>query len=400
MNGNRRKAAVIATLGLIAAGLTIVATATPGTAATFTQRWCSVSVPAPCVVSATRNGVAMHAGDPMQIQMIPKVSTSDFNYTEFQVLDPNNASDTLSTSDNISIYMDLGTLKPDYTEGYAGRPVVDRQTVSASDYRVTYTGHPVLHTTGCTSTYPDYCKDKATSQDVEFTAEIHQLKSNFEFEGFDRSQSADNIDGVYLVSTSTGDYLESNWNNPRYQTDGSTLATAQARFRIPYSMLISDFKIPNPATMVASSLVGTVNGAPATYSFSQDPLGGAVFVDISGVTFPPGNARVAEGSRTVSPARTIRVKRGAITPTAPVLKRAKRTSPTRARLTFAAAKARGAKIRGYQGRCQASGHPTIFGTGTYPTVVVKGLKPGRRYLCSVRAQSKAGPGRWSSRARV
>lgn len=398
MNGNRRKAAVMAILGLIATGLTIVATATPGNAATFTQRWCSGSVPAPCVISATRNGVAMHAGDPIQIQMIPVVSTTDFNYTEFIVGDP---TDTvhLATTDNISVTMNLGTLKPDYTEGYAGRPAVNRQSLGGGQYRVTYSGHPVLLTQGCTADYPVSCPDKATSQDVVFNAEIHQLKTDHSFEGFDRSQSADKVDGIFLVSTPSGDYLDSHWDNSRLQTDGSTEAIAQARFRIPYAMLISDFNIPNPGTMVASSLVGTVNGAPATYSFSQDPLGGAVFVDISGVTFPPGTARVAAGT-VVSHSRDIRIKRGTITPTAAVLKRAKRTSPTRAKLTFGAARARGAKIRGYQGRCQAKGHATLFATGKYPAVVVKGLKPGRHYFCSVRAQSKAGPGRWSSRAKV
>ncbi len=397
MNGNRRKAAVIAILGLVAAGLTIVATATPSSAAPFTERWCSVSVHAPCVISATRNGLAMHQGDPNQIQMITTQNTPDFNYTEFLITDaagPNQ----LTTSDTFSVYMDLGTLKPDETEGFAGRPTVKRQTVSASDYRVTYTGHPVLLTQGCDdTTNPISCPDKATSQSLMFQAEIHQLKTDHTFEGFDRSQSADKVNGIFLVSSSTGDYLESDWNNSRLQTDGTTVATAQARFRIPYDMLIRDFKIPNPGTMVASSLVGTVNGLPATYSFSQDPLGGAVFVDISGVTFPPGTARMAAGA---SHTRAIRIKRGAITPTAPVLKRAKRTSATRAKLTFGAARARGAKIRGYQGRCQAKGHPTLFGTGAYPSLVVKGLKPGRHYLCSVRAQSKAGPGRWSSRAKV
>ncbi len=399
MNGNRRKAAVMAILGLIVAGLTIVATATPSSAGTFTQRWCGAS-PAPCVISATRNGVAMHSGDPIQIQMIPTdVSQTDFNYTEFKVYDPTNTVH-LATTDTISIYMDLGTLKPDYTEGYAGRPTVNRISVGSGHYKVVYAGHPVLVTSGCTDTYPNYCKDTATDQSVMFDAEIHQLKTDHSMEGFDRSQSADTVDGVYLISTPTGDYLDSHWDNSRFQTNGSTEAIAQARFRIPYAMLISDFKIPNPGTMVASSLVGTVNGAPATYSFSQDPLGGAVFVDITGVTFPPGNLRVAAGSQIASHPRDIRVKRGTITPTAPVLKRAKRTSPTRAKLTFGAARARGAKIRGYQGRCQAKGHPTLFGTGKYPALVVKGLKPGRHYLCSVRAQSKAGPGRWSSRAKV
>ncbi|MCW2855209.1 MAG: hypothetical protein JWR52_824 [Marmoricola sp.] len=397
----RTRLLALLAIAAMVTGTALVVTASPGTAATFTftERWCSGLVQAPCVISATRNGVSMHAGDPIQIQMIPTQSQTDFNYTEFIVGDP---TDTvhLATTDIVSVYMNLGTLRPDYTEGYAGRPTVHRISSGGGTYKAVYTGHPVLLTSGCTDTYPNYCKDTAQTQSVVFNAEIHQLKTDHSFTGFDRSQSADTVDGVYLVSTPTGDYLESHWDNSRYQTDGSTIVTAQARFRIPYSMLISDFKIPNPGTMVASSLVGTVNGSPATYSFSQDPLGGAVFVDISRVTFPPGNARVAEGGQVASHPRDIRVKRGAITPTRPVLTHVTRVAGTRARVTFSRARARGAIITGYQARCQSAGHRTLTASGHYPTVVVTGLTRGRRYLCSVRAKSRAGYGAWSLRIRI
>lgn len=399
MNGNRRKASLLAAIGLVAAGLAVVTSVPPAAAATFTERWCSTPTPAPCVISATRNGVAMHKGDALQVQLIPTQSQTDFNYTEFMVTDPTNTVH-LATTDNISVLIDLGTLKPEYTEGYASRPDVDRISDGDGTYKVRYTGRPVLLTTGCTDTYPNSCTDTAKTQSVTFEAEIHKLKTNREFNGFDRSQSADTVDGIYLHSTPSGDYLESTWDNSRYLTDGTTRARAEARFRIPYQMLIDDFKIPAPSTMVSSSLVGTVNGAPAIYSFSQDPKGGAVFVDISGVTFGAGTLRLAHPGATTSLSRVIRVKRGTITPAAPVVLRATRVSPTRARLTFLRAKPRGARVTGYQARCQSAGHPTIWATGSYPRVVVRGLKPGRRYLCSVRGLSHAGPGRWSTRHRV
>jgi hypothetical protein len=398
MNRNRRRASFLAVIGLVVAGLAVVTTAAPVTAATFTERWCGTA-PAPCVISATRNGVTMHPGDALKVQLIPTQSETDFNYTEFMVTDP---TDTvhLATTDNISVLIDLGTLKPEYTEGYASRPDVDRISDGDGTYKVRYTGRPVLLTTGCTDTYPNSCTDKAQTQGVTFDAEIHKLKTDHEFNGFDRSQSADTVDGIFLQSTPSGDYLESTWDNSRYLTDGTTRAKAEARFRIPYQMLIDEFHIPAPATMVSSSLVGTVNGAPATYVFSQDPKGGAVFVDISGVTFGAGTLRVAHPGAATSPPRVIRVKRGTITPAAPVVRRATRISPTRARITFLRAKARGARVTGYQARCQSAGHPTVRATGSYPRVVVRGLKPGRRYLCSVRGLSKAGPGRWSTRHRV
>ncbi|MFL6059645.1 MAG: fibronectin type III domain-containing protein [Marmoricola sp.] len=394
MNGYRRKAVLLAVAGLFVTGMAVVDAGAPASAASFTERWCSTS-PAPCVVSASRNGVALAEGDPVKIEMIPVQNLTDFNYTEFLV---NDSTATLDTSDDISVTVNLGTLVPDYTEGYAGRPVVGRKNLGGGNYQVTYSGHPVLLTTGCQDTFPDVCSDTATSQAVTFDAEVHQLKTDRSLVGFDRSQSADDVDGIFLNSTPSGDYLESTWNNSRYLTDGTTKATAQARFRIPYRMLVSDFNIPDPSTMVSSSLVGTVNGAPATYSFTQDVAHNAVFVDISGVTFPPGTARLA--SALVTNARVIRVKRGTITPSAPTLQKATRVTGTRARVRFLRARARGAHVTGYQARCQSPHHPTIIARGGYPVVVVKGLKHGRHYLCSVRALSKAGPGRWSTRLRV
>lgn len=395
----RLLAAATASLALAAAGLAVLGTATPATAATFAERWCnSGHTNTPCVVEASRNGTAMHAGEAVGIQLIPTQSQSDYQYTSFLLDDPTKV---LKTTDTVSVLIDLGGLEPEYTEGYASRPDVDRINDRDGTYKVRYTGRPVLLTTGCTDTYPNYCTDTAESQRVVFEAEIQKLTTNHELEGFDRSQSADTVDGIFLVERRGGDYLESSWDNSRLLTDGVTPAKAEARFRIPYQMLIDDFKIPSPSTMVASSLVGTVNGSPATYAFSQDPKGGAVFVDISGVTFPVGNSpKLAKASATASKPRVVRVKRGVITPTAPVLTKASRISPTKAKVTFKKAKARGARLTGYQARCQASGHKTLTAKGGSPRAVVKGLKAGRAYKCSVRGLSKAGPGRWSTRTKV
>ena len=114
------------------------------------------------------------------------------------------------------------------------------------------------------------------------------LLVNLDLVNFDTAQSADTVNGIFLEESPTGDYLQSEWGNSRFLTNGVTRARASARFRIPYATLKEDFKIPAPATMVASSVVGTVNGLPATFQFSQDPDGGGVFVDISDVTFGPG----------------------------------------------------------------------------------------------------------------
>lgn len=386
MTWNRKAAAAVGALALPLAML--VLPLPQAAAATFTERWCSSGAAAPCVISATRNGAALTISSSTTIEMIPTQSETDYNYTHFIV------SGDVALTDTISVLIDLGGLKPEYTEGYAARPDVDRAYDGDGTYRVRYTGKPVLLTSGCTDTYPNNCTDTATDQAITFEAEVHQLKTNRDLVGFDRSQSADSVNGIFLESTPSGDYLESEWGNSRYLTNGTTRAVAQARFRIPYRSLVSDFRIPDPSTMSSSSLKGTVNGAPATYAFSQDPDGGAVYIDISGVTFAPGNLRTTLAPPAPKP-RIIKIKRGTIVPTRPVITKAKRVTGAKANVTFVRAKARGSKLKGYQARCTSPGRTTRTATGTFPTVTVKKLTAGKKYTCSVRGLSKAGPGPWS-----
>jgi hypothetical protein len=185
MDWIRPKTSLVASLGLIAAGLTLVGTASPAAAAPFVERWCSKH-PAPCVISASLNGAPMHAGDPLQIQMIPTQSEAADNYTEFLIQDPTNTVH-LTTTATVSVLVDLGHLKPESTQNYASRPVVDRIDDHDGTYKMRITGKPVVLTTGCTDTYPNFCSDKATTQATVFDVTILQLKENREFVGSRRT---------------------------------------------------------------------------------------------------------------------------------------------------------------------------------------------------------------------
>lgn len=378
--------AATAALFLVTAGLAVVTTSGPATAETFKERWCA-DKPVPCVVSATRNGLPLTSADPdIRIEMIGKQNTPDFRYTTFLV---RSTSGVLDLGDTYSITLDLGDLKPDYTESYASRPDVDRVDDGDGTYGLTFTGKPVLLTSGCNDAFPSVCPKTAADQSYEFSAEIQEKKTNLEFIGFDRSQSVDSVNGIFLETPERGaPYLTSDWANSHFLTDGTTVVKGEARFRIPYAMLTEQFDVPDPATMTSSSFVGSINGKPAGFDFTQDPDGGGVYVDISGVTFSN---------------KTIKVKRGAITPTKPRLTSAKRSAPQKAKLGFEKATPRGAKVTGYQARCvgggkalTAKGTKKAFKTG----MVVKGLKGGTAYSCSVRALSKAGPGKYSKAKKV
>jgi hypothetical protein len=380
----RRALSALATLALLAGGLAaLTATAPPAAAETFAERWCSDAHPAPCVESATRNGVPLTSADPsVDITMIGVQHLDDFDYTEF-IVQP--LAGELSPSDTYSVLIDLGTLKPDYTEAYAGLPVAQRIEDGDGTYQLRYTGSPVLVTSGCNDAYPVSCPTVASGQQVTLEAEVHQLKTNLEFRGFDRSQNVDGVNGIFLEKDGEGHYeLTSDWYNSHVLTDGTTVVHGQARFRVPFSMLEDEFGVPDPATMVPSSFKGRVNGKPAAFSFTLDPAGGAFFVDISGVTFSK---------------KTVTIARGTITPTRPRLRKAHRTGP-RVVLAFGKATPRGAKVTGYQARCAANGTTTRTASGRRLRLVVRGLSAGRTYTCRVRAASKAGYGAWSKAIKV
>jgi hypothetical protein len=384
---NPARLAPLAALCLVASGLAVALTSAPASAESFQERWCT-DKPAPCLLSASRNGVALTAADPdISVEMIGVQNNPDFKYTAFLV---RSTSGVLDLSDTYSLTFDLGNkLVPDYTESYTSRPDVDRIDDGDGTYKLSITGRPVLLTYGCNDAYPSVCTETATDQTYEFSGEIQQLKTNLELRGFDRSQSVDSVNGIFLETPpGAAPYLTSDWANSHFQTDGTTVVLGQARFRIPYPLLEDSFGVPDPETMVASSIVGSINGAPAGFAFSQDPDGGGVYVDIAGVTFSN---------------KTVKVKRGAITPTRARLTSAKRKAPQKAKLVFDKSTPRGAKVTGYRARCVSGrsvetvkANRKAFKTG----MVVRGLAPGRTYSCSVRALSKAGPGRWSRTKRV
>jgi hypothetical protein len=376
---------VLAVLCLLLSGLAsaLVGTAPSAVAkGTFQERWCGPGVPAPCLLSLTRNGVAVTADDP-HYEVVMYDFGEDENGSEVDlILHTFGSPGDLDSNDTWSMLVDMGTRHPDETEGYAAVPVVQR-IGSGSSHQLRYTGKPVLVTSGCNDSFPSNCPQVAQGQSIDFEVAIRTLKVNKEFIGFDRSQNVDTINGIFLEHTRDGEpYLESEWDNSHFLTDGTTLAVGQARFRIPWPMLHDEFDVPDPKTMVAQSFVGSINGKKASFDVSQDPQGGGVYVDISGVTFSK---------------KDIRIEMGRLTPTRPTGVTADRTG-TKVKLAFDRAGARGAKVTRYQATCTAKGSVrTAYGK---KHVTLTGLLAGKKYACRVRAASKAGYGAWSKAVRV
>jgi hypothetical protein len=384
----RRLGRALALAGLVGGGLVaLAASPVQGVPSTYQERWCADANPAPCVVSAKRNGVALTSSDSQfEVQSTGELSVDGVAYFGFLVAQAPGGSTALSVSDTWQFTFDTGSMQPAYTEAFAGVPDVDRVSDGDGTYHVTYTAKPILYTTGCdeNASWPLPCTETATSEEVKLQVEV-QDRSGTEFANFDRSQSPQSVNGIFLETATDGSrYLSSEMVNSHFLTDGSTVYHGEVRFRIPYAMLRDSFGVPDPSTMVASSLSGTVNGSATmgTWSVAHDPKGGGMFVDVSDLTFS---------------VKRIKVRRGTITPTRPTITRTTRISATSGRIAYSLSRARGAKVTGYDARCVSAGGHVVTKTKTTPTspISVGGLKRGTSYTCKVRARSKVGPSTWS-----
>lgn len=391
-----RAVRILTVLSLLAAPLGLAvssgpAQAVPPSPEDFVERWCSTDPTPPCLISVNRGITTLTEADPdYEVLSTGRLSNPDFDYFMFLV-QGTDISKVLSTSDTWQFLFDTGTLDPNYMEGFAGVPDMDRVVDGDGTYKVRYTARPIVYTHGCTTgslVWPWPCTDTPASEEVKLSVEV-QNRSD-EFVNFFSAQSPQGVNGIFLETASDGSrYLSSEMVNSHFRADGVTLFRGQVRFRIPYAMLSSSFGVPDPSTMVASSLTGTVNGSTtgAIFSVYHDPDGGGMFVDITNLTF----------SR-----KAIKVSRGVIVPTRPTNVRAIRKYARVGRVAFTPATARGARPTGYKARCVSRSGHVVTKTKSTPTSPVRmgGLRRGVGYACKVRATSKAGPGPWSRVVRM
>jgi hypothetical protein len=168
--------------------------------------------------------------------------------------------------------------------------------------------------------------------------------------------------------------------NPHFLMDGTTVFTGFVHQRIPNSFLRVVYGIDAPATLATSGLVPTVSGPAAgsgSVSVTEEPGGGAMLVDATGLTFS---------------ARKLVVHRGVITPTRPPHPQAIRLGPSTGRIRFDPASPRGSRITGYRARCVAPNGSSVQAARSGSPIPLAGLRGRTPYDCTVRASSKAGLG--------
>lgn len=414
----RRSLALLASVALAASGLATVALTAPAQAKADVQlQPCGPSIPKPCVQSFTRNGSAS-VGD---------FSVGGVSFTESggrQLLlniekagGDNGGFDlgAAARADTFSITLDMGTFMPRIAAGKA-RDVEVTRTRSDGGYLLTITGKPILLAGQCDqSEWPWRCPEKdvvvndpAYFNNVQwdglFSAEIYDggymddaaLRNSLYGLDYFHNFAASAIPPQVDINSDDVASLVISIANRRYLDDLSTLVVGHAELRIPDTFLQVGYGITDVASMTGSSVSVTGSGAGATTTVTHDDADGALDVLIDNVTFP--DIMVADGElrqqAAASSAKTLKIKRGVITPTKGKITSTKRVTRAKGSVTAKKATARGAKITGYQATCTA-GKSKVTAKSKGRTVVLTGLTAGRAYQCKVRAVSKAGPGGYS-----
>jgi hypothetical protein len=395
---------LLVVLGLVMSGLTVAAAAPSAAGSVVVQRWCASTAP-PCVVSASRDGTLIGPdGDTTYTVTWPwwgdtgGASTPDDRF--WQVV--KNGGYDLGSGELGHVFeidFDLGGLDPRAVWGWAnpvGSGVQRHFDAGTGHWMLTLTLQPVRRISACNaSTSPPVCPTEASAEQ-EVHAQLYGDISNGAWWS-DTEAVRDQVNG--LNSFTNVDYT---YEQPDIAIDSTTgaatmtipMANAHAfaggevfqgfqKVRLPNRMLREVYGIPNPETMTPDSLASTVTGGAGTIHTYQEAGDDAMHVDVLDVTFS---------------LRRLKVRTGTIVPTRPGNVQVRRTATHRGRISFTAATPRGAKVTGYEARCVAADNHSGAGAAAFSAqpLVLTRLQAGMRYFCQVRANSKAGPGRWSA----
>lgn len=387
------RATVLAATLVTLVGLTVPlagasARATPARPDIFPSEWCGNQAP-PCVVSASRNGVAITQSDKTYAVSAAGSLQSDGEFlTQWGINDAliKGTFATLAPGDvgvPFSITVNVGAHPPRVVDEYASGVSVSKAFDSvAGTWDVTVSGTAVEQGVNAdcdVSTTPWTCPPNETNTIVAFQGEIGDWQ-----QWSDPAAPASDFDGLgQWTNAELSEIPPQITGNPLTISEelGNSHALNGTVFQgfwyavLPNAFLV-DMGINDPATLTSAGISASVGTGTVTVT----PGPASTEIAITGITFS---------------ARTVHIKRGSITPNAPTGLTTRRASATVAYLTFRAARPRGSFVRSYQARCLAAHHPTRYGTGSRSPVKVTSLTRGVNYNCQVRAKASVGYGPWS-----
>jgi hypothetical protein len=377
----------IAVLLALFASTMAFGSAPPATAAAF---WCSdPGASAPCIISASRNGVDVPPDDLTWALYIGDTSidgSTAFQWGVSRLGHPDLGVGSLS--DDWDVMLDAGNEIPRVVFTHGDDVTVTRIDDHDGTYRVRVQATPVVILGECHQNlpWPWPCDNPPTQEwDGYLDGEVTDYgawtdatqRDSFYGMNFNSNISATSLPPEIVNDPATGaEQILIRLANPHADMAGHPFL-GFAHQRIPNAFLRAVYDIDAPASLTTGGLVPVVTGTgAASLSVTLEPGGGAVLVDATGVTFS---------------ARKLIVKRGVITPTKVADPHAARTGPASGKLRFDPARARGSRITGYQAKCSHNGS-SVMAFGQISPLTVTGLHAGTPYDCVIRARSKAGLG--------
>jgi hypothetical protein len=377
-------ATLVTFLGLAVPLVGASAQATPAGSGPYPGAWCDHQAP-PCVLSASRNGVAITEDDPTYVVSVTGYKQSGeflatWNIADYQIL---GTYATLAPADAgvpFSITVDFGAHPPRVVDEYAdGVNVAKTYDTADSTWDVTISGTAVEQGVNADCDAISFtCPYNETNTVVTFQGDIgdwQQWADSAQWNDFDGLDQWTNVEETAIPPQITGNPLTiSEQLGNSHELNGQVFQGFWYGV-LPNAFLV-DMGINDPSTLTSAGISASVGTGTVTVT----PGPTSTEIAITGITFSP---------------RTVHIKRGTITPTAPTGLSTRRASATVAYLIFRAARPRGSYVRSYEVRCVAAHHPIRYGKGSRSPVKVTSLARGVSYVCQVRAKAAVGYGRWS-----
>lgn len=291
---------------------------------------------------------------------------------------------TLTVSDVWSVKINTGSTYPGEMFARGQDVTVTRSTGGGPPYTVTVTLSPVeMAYDGCTSSGAcgefageyDPAQIRAVVNDSGYRSDPDDALA---MRGFDLATNTDWVSSPLELDYATNTILLDVANAHRKPlSEGGGVFRGQAEFRLPNAMLRRLYNVDDPPSLTPASFAVRGMGGAATTLVAVD--GSGVHVDIDGMTFSKRKLKIE----------------GKTHPRKPGNLRAKRKTAVKAKITSSGAKPRGSKVRGYKAVCRPGRGAKVRAETTRRDplpIWVKGLTPGKRYVCTVRAKSRAGLG--------
>ena len=376
------------------AGLTVPigssAQAAPGRPGIDPAEWC-VNHAAPCVVSASRNGVAITKDDPTYAVSASGSLLPDGEFlTQWGIGDAliHGTFETLAPGDAgvpFTITVDVGKHSPRVVDEYAaGASVTKTFERRSGTWDVTVSGTAVEQGVNADCDAVAFtCPPNETNTIVAFQGEIGDWQQwsdagqRNDFNGLDQWTNAELTEIPPQITGNPLTITEEIGNS--HELNGVVFEGFWDAV-LPNAFLV-DMGINDPSTLTSAGISASVGTGTVTVT----PGPASTAISITGITFSH---------------RIVHIKRGTITPTAPTKLSTRRASATVAYLAFHAAHPRGSFVRSYQGRCRAAHRKTRTGTARRSPVKITSLVRGVSYSCQVRAKAAVGYGPWTKARRL